>query len=261
MIASSCSPVDKKALSNAFSAAALHYDSLAHFQQRVGFALLPETSRTVKNFLDLGCGTGFFIPHLQALFPQAQALAVDIAPGMARFSGDIYKKATVLCADAHALPLQENIVDAIYSNLMFQWCDDIAQALREARRVLAPGGHLYFSLLTQHSMHELRKSWSHVSEVSRLMHFMSKEAVAPMVTQAGFSHLSVKREIYTSYYPTVRAFLMAMKLLGTKNLTLTRGRGLMTPHTLARLSNAYERFRNGEGLLPVTYEVLFIHAS
>ena len=253
-------PVDKKALSRAFSAAATHYDSLAHFQQRVGFALLPETSKSVKNFLDLGCGTGFFIPHLQRLFPQASAIAMDIAPGMARFSGDKYKGATVVCADAHALPLQTNRVDLIYSNLMFQWCDDIAQALREARRVLVPGGKLCVSILTQNSMHELRKSWACVSEVSRLMHFMPGEAIAPLVKQAGFSHVSVKREVYTSYYPTVSAFLGAMKLLGTKNLTLTRGRGLMTQHTLARLSNAYEIFRNGEGLLPVTHEVLFIYA-
>ena len=62
--------VDKAQLARRFGAAARHYDAHARFQQEVGQALLewmPDrpvgTDLTVSG-LDLGCGTGFFLPQL-----------------------------------------------------------------------------------------------------------------------------------------------------------------------------------------------------
>ena len=78
--------VDKAQLARRFGAAARHYDAHARFQQEVGQALLERmpdsqvgTDLTVSG-LDLGCGTGFFLPALAGRCSELTGL--DLAPGM-----------------------------------------------------------------------------------------------------------------------------------------------------------------------------------
>ena len=51
-------------------------------------------------------------------------------------SGLFRRFARVLRPMRRALPLATGSVDLVFSSLMLQWCDDLAQPLAEARRVL-----------------------------------------------------------------------------------------------------------------------------
>lgn len=89
-------------VAHAFSAAAASYDSEALLQREVGHQLLQllPASFTATRWLDLGCGTGYFCRQLQNRHPQAQGLAVDIAPGMLRQARVVRPGPAYLCADA-----------------------------------------------------------------------------------------------------------------------------------------------------------------
>lgn len=255
------SAVDVAALRASFSVAAEQYDGLAQLQQTVGMALLPKASSSKTRVLDLGCGTGYFIPYLCDIFPCAKILGVDIAQGMIQVASAQHEQAQYVCADAHCLPMVNKSVDLIYSNLMFQWSDDFLGGLHECRRILADDGELCFSILTKNTMHELHQSWGEMSSVSSLMRFRDAQAIEPLVRAAGFQNVKKQLVKYEVYYPTVKDFLWAMKRLGSKNLSMHRSRGLLTRRTLDRLAKNYEIFRTANGLLPVTYEVLFVYAS
>ncbi len=256
----STSVVDKRALTDSFSAAAPSYDELAKLQRSVGLELLPSPSDKEKVVLDLGCGTGFFVSHLSRLYKNATITGVDIASGMIDFAKMGNPSSRFICADAHQLPFDDNSVDSIYSNLMFQWSDDLSSAFSESRRVLSANGSLHFSLLTKNTMKELHHSWEKVPADFHLMQFNDSAVVEPLLREASFSEVKTVSRTYEIYYPTVRAFFLAMKQLGSKNHAKNRGRGLLTKGMLDRVEQSYEIFRTSNGMLPVTYEVLFVNA-
>lgn len=57
--------------------------------------------------------------------------------------------------NAEKIPFADNTFDIVIANHMLFYCNDINQALKEARRVLKPGGLIYCSTYSQEHMHEI----------------------------------------------------------------------------------------------------------
>ncbi|MGL5497450.1 MAG: methyltransferase domain-containing protein, partial [Aeromonas sobria] len=132
--------VDKAQLARRFGAAACHYDAHAHFQQEVGQALLelmpsrPVGSELTVSGLDLGCGTGFFLPQLANRCHQLVGL--DLAAGMLAQAALRGSGARLLCGDAEQLPFANDSCDRVFSSLALQWCERPAHAFGELLRVV-----------------------------------------------------------------------------------------------------------------------------
>ena len=98
--------------------------------------------------LDIGAGTGLLTAEAGRRWPEARLIAVDPAEAMlevirARLREEAAGKRTELvAAPADALPLPDASVDLAVSSFVLQLVEDRVAALREARRVLAPGGGL-----------------------------------------------------------------------------------------------------------------------
>jgi ubiquinone/menaquinone biosynthesis C-methylase UbiE len=99
--------------------------------------------------LDLGCGTGALTRAIGDRLDAAaggMALGIDAAAAMIRVA--IKKRASATCrfeaAAAESLPYDASSFDAVVSSLFFHHvdCDLKERALREAFRVLRPGGLL-----------------------------------------------------------------------------------------------------------------------
>jgi SAM-dependent methyltransferase len=90
--------------------------------------------------LDIGCGTGFIFDLGYDLF--AQLDGVDITPQMLDL---ITPRPNVHAriASADALPFENAIFDVVTMYSVLHHLPDLASALREARRVLRPGGIFY----------------------------------------------------------------------------------------------------------------------
>jgi SAM-dependent methyltransferase len=90
--------------------------------------------------LDVGCGTGELLEHLQDL--GARPTGVDPASRMAELARARAIGADVRPGDFERLPFDDGTFDALLAVNAFQFAADQERALAEADRVLVPGGTL-----------------------------------------------------------------------------------------------------------------------
>jgi len=249
---------DKRQVAASFSRAAASYDSVAELQRAVGTALIEQLPQDLQpqRWLDLGSGTGYFSRALAARFAEAPGIAVDIAQGMlehARLHGGARD---YVAGDAERLPLREASVDLVFSSLAVQWCGNFAAVLEEARRVLQPGGVLAFSSLCVGTLHELRESWQAVDGLVHVNRFRRLEDYQRLCGASEMQVLSLQARPHVLHYPDVRSLTHELKALGAHNLNPGRPAGLTGRARMQGLLQAYEQFRDAQGL-PATYQVVY----
>jgi ubiquinone/menaquinone biosynthesis C-methylase UbiE len=127
--------------------------------------------------LDVGCGTGRLLEKAGALWPAARLLGADPAAGMIEVARRRIPQATLDVAGSEALPLPDASVDLVLTCLLLYNWKDRAQGLREAARVLGPGGRLCLADITV-------PGW--VTRLFRRIKAANPDALHSFVTQAGF---------------------------------------------------------------------------
>ncbi|PAU58995.1 malonyl-[acyl-carrier protein] O-methyltransferase BioC [Pseudomonas sp. PIC25] len=249
---------DKRQVAASFSRAAASYDSVAALQRAVGSALLDRLPEgfAPERWLDLGSGTGHFSRALAERFPAAEGIALDIAEGMLRHARPLGGARRFVAGDAERLPLREASLDLIFSSLAVQWCADFAAVLGEARRVLRPGGAFAFSSLCVGTLQELRDSWQAVDGFVHVNRFRRFEDYRQLAEDSGLRLLGLARRPETLHFPDLRSLTHELKALGAHNLNPGRPGGLTGRARILALIDAYERFRQPEGL-PATYQVVY----
>lgn len=254
---------DKRWVGRSFAAAAAGYDGVAGLQRAVGARLL---SRLLADAapawaLDVGTGTGWCAAALVQRYPAARVLALDIAEPMLRAARQrigIAPGRYYLGGDAEALPLADGSVDLVVSNLAVQWCADLAQAFREFRRVLKPGGWVLLSTFGPGTLAELRQAWAAVDGYSHVNAFADAAAVVDAFREAGFIGAEVERETRRLVYPDVHGLMRELKGLGAHNVTAGRPRHLTGKRRLQNMVAAYPA--QDEGAVRASFEVIYGHA-
>lgn len=102
--------------------------------------------------LDMGSGTGTVALAAAARWPAARVIAADPAAAMLEVARRRAEAARLpaapgisyLVAEAARLPLPDESVDVVLSSFVLQLVPDRGAALREALRVLRPGGRLAY---------------------------------------------------------------------------------------------------------------------
>jgi SAM-dependent methyltransferase len=95
--------------------------------------------------VDVGCGTGRALPPLRmAVGPAGAIIALDITPEMLNVArpAATLAGASLVLADARALPFSDGSVDAIFAAGLVNHLPDTEAGLRELARVTTPGGLL-----------------------------------------------------------------------------------------------------------------------
>jgi ubiquinone/menaquinone biosynthesis C-methylase UbiE len=100
----------------------------------VGWVLDLAGLRPGMRVLDAGCGNGVYLRALAAR--KVQAVGCDLSVGMLRAGGH----PAVVNADVAALPVRDGAFDVVLAVHMLYHVPDRQAAVRELRRVLAPGG-------------------------------------------------------------------------------------------------------------------------
>ena len=112
----------------------------------IKLARIARDSRVV----DLGCGHGRITELLVERVPSLQLVGVDFTrPMLDTFlvrPGTNECKIDLVCADITKLPLDDDSFDAVVSSRVFQYLPDPLSGIREAARVLKPGGRLVVSI-------------------------------------------------------------------------------------------------------------------
>ena len=261
--------IDKKLARLAFERAAKTYDEAAVLQREVNHHLLERLdyiNHRPKMILDVGAGTGYGAHSLQKLYPAANIVALDIAYSMLRvarsrtkFITRLKKKIKFINAEAEKLPLSDNSVDMVYSNLTLQWLNDLDLALREFSRVLKPGGMLLFSTFGPDTLKELRASWRAVDQYSHVNPFIDMHDVGDAMMRARLAEPVMDVENFTLTYSDVFSLMRELKAIGAHNVTSARPKGLMGKSHFNALQQQYEQYRR-DSVLPVSYEVVYGHA-
>jgi ubiquinone/menaquinone biosynthesis C-methylase UbiE len=98
--------------------------------------------------LDLGSGGGYLGLSLAwnsklrvCLLDESEEMQVIAERNI--FEKRLENRVSALCGDVHYLPFKNNSVDLVVSRGSVYFWEDLAQALREIWRVLAPGGQVY----------------------------------------------------------------------------------------------------------------------
>ena len=254
--------LDRARLRAAFERASGGYEAAASLRARVAAELLERLELlrfSPGAVLDLGSGTGRVTRELKRRYPRARVIALDIAPGMlreARRHQRPWRRFDRVCGDALRLPLRDGSIDLIFSNLMLQWCEPLAAALSEARRVLAPGGFLSFSTFGPATLYELRTAWAEADGYNHVNHFPDMHEVGDGLVRAGLMEPVLDADRFELGYPDVLTLMRDLKAIGAHNVTAGRPRALAGRERLTRVQRAYEAFRRDEGL-PATYEVIY----
>lgn len=103
-----------------------------------------------ERVLDIACGTGV-VTRLAAerVGPESKVTGLDLNPGMlavARSSTPDNLTIEWMEGNAEAMPLEDGGFDVVLCQMGLQFVPDKDAALREMRRVLAPGGRIHINL-------------------------------------------------------------------------------------------------------------------
>jgi malonyl-CoA O-methyltransferase len=236
-----------------------------------------------QRVLDAGCGTGADLPALHQRFGTAHVMGLDASlpllndgkraqvpgrttmqkalrrwlPAAAQSGGvDAFDLA---CGDFAALPLPNDSVDLVWSNLALHWHPQPDRIFAEWRRVLRPNGLLMFSCFGPDTFRELRAAFAVVDDSPHVLPFVDMHDFGDMLIRAGFATPVMDMEIITVTYTSSARLLTDVQSLGG-NPRSDRRRGLMGRQAYDRLTQRLESARGADGLISLTFEIIYGHA-
>ena len=254
--------LDPALVKRSFDRAARDYDANAPLQREVRNRLLEKLELVTlapRAVLDAGCGPGGALKPLAKRFPGASLVALDIAPAMlreAKRNKPWFRQLRTLEGDLARMPLEDDSVDLVFSNLALQWVNEPDGAFREFRRVLRGGGLVVFSTFGPDTLKELRAAWSAVDGYTHVNRFLDLHDVGDALVRTGFTEVVMDVEHFTLTYDRARDLLRDLKAIGAHNVNAGRAHGLTGRRHFAAFEQAYEQFRR-DGRLPATYEVVY----
>ena len=211
------------------------------------------TPRGGERVLDLACGTGAVAREVARCDPPPGSLTgVDYSAGMLRVAQDRASEAGIAAewieADAATLPFADDSFDLAYCQQALQFFPDRPAALRELRRVLAPGARIAFCVSRAISENPLLQAQATALEacvgaearsaVRAICGLSDAEETRSLFENAGFEAVEVTTVSLTLHHPDGRAY--AAGAMG----------GMHSGDKLARLSEAdrarcFEAFLDG----------------
>lgn len=260
---------DTRHIRHAFARAANSYDAAATVQHEVEARLLESLdyleNREPEVVLDLGSGPGHAATAMRQRWPRARVIALDIALPMLRAAHvpwrPFRKPVDRLCADARALPLADNTVDVLFSNLCLQWVDDLPATLAGLRRVLKPGALLLVSSFGPDTLCELRQAFDQAEQSSpqpapHVSPFATLAQLGDALMLAGFRDPVLDRDALVTTYADMTALMRELRAIGATNALHARRTTLTGRTRFAQAAAAYDNQRRADGTLPATWEVI-----
>ncbi len=101
-----------------------------------------------SNFVDVGCGPGFFTLPAATMLPKAKIYAVDRQQNMVDLTLSRAKEASLdhisgIVTPSSALPFDDHSIDIVFMSMVYHDVIDPVETLAEIKRVLRPQGKFY----------------------------------------------------------------------------------------------------------------------
>ena len=253
--------LNSKHIRRRFERAAVSFDGadFVHAATRDGLlSRLAPLLVDAKTVVDLGAATGAANRSLAKRFKGAHVISIDLAHAMlarARSKKSWLSKSSFAQADASALPLPNESVDVIFSNMLLPWFDDPGPAFAEFARVLRKGGVFAFATLGPDSLLEIRRAWRQVDDGVHVNRFPDMHDLGDGLVNAGLRDpvLDVDR-LSVNYTSLVRLFA-DLTAMGARNSLEQRASGLTGRERFAAMTQAL----NDTGSVALDLELVYGH--
>jgi ubiquinone/menaquinone biosynthesis C-methylase UbiE len=208
-----------------------HYDTIAdiydlHYDQRRGRCYHTHISTHIMDvlpkggkLLDIGCGTGLFVKRY--IDEGGSAIGLDISRKMIERAQRRCTTCDYMVGTGEKIPFCDNSFDAVSSLLVFSYIKDPESMLREAYRVLKPGGAIAVCTLGKKLITRGIPVIYQISEKINVKHlvmkdfgerYYDKEEMSDLFTRAGFSDVRIKWCSFAHINMIGPLFLLAQKI-------------------------------------------------
>lgn len=172
-------------------------------RRAIFFTLLDDIfeGRKDLSIVEIGCGAGGL---LRRLVRYGDSVGVELYPDLAALCRERSERPTI-CGNAYALPFADDSQDLVCLFDTIEHIPDEARALAEIRRVLRPGGYVFFSVPAYQWL------WSNNDVVAHHFRRYTKKRLATPLRAAGFE---TKKLSYfnTLLFPVIAPVVLLGKL-------------------------------------------------
>lgn len=247
-----------------FSRVACDYESIAVIQKDIAQQLLNQMKIPSKaSVLDIGCGVGSLLRQVKDQHPYIKGVGLDFAPGMVAVAKERYSDLTFVCADACALPFDEEMFDVVFSSSSYQWVNDLQKAFNDVKRVLKPKGYFYAGLFGASTFQEFFESLEAVllmrgkKSFSSIDRLADEKVLKDVLKKVGFLKWDIVVEKRNVVFKSAWDLLKWTKSIGANNLA---DKFFLGKSLLSDLEQYYrERYGVPHGVR-ATFEMIWIKA-
>ena len=252
------------------------YDRISDSQFQGGLQLLALMGlRKSDLVLDVGCGTGRLALHAAGeVCPSGSVTGIDPSPHRVRVAQEKQQAAGVqnvsfsLGQGENLGSLPDGHYDAVYYSAVFHWIGDKKAALREAYRVLKPGGTVGIYTGCRGDLSSTRSYLRQLALVhaggwparrgGRASLWLNEAEMEALLAEAGFAAILVERRPTVKYFQSPDEYFLWLKASSS-------GRRSNAPeHVRAefrrRFAEELEKRRTPQGI-PIESSLLFATAS
>lgn len=252
-------------LQRRFDRAAANFDEVDFVHRKIADGLIDRLDPMLidaKWILDVGGATGSASQCLCRRFRRSRVIVLDASYEMLRQAKRKqmwFSRASMVHANALALPVQTGCVDLVFANLLLPWIDDIQAMFTEVTRVLRRGGLFIFSTLGRDSLSELREAWKSVDNSPHVNHFSDMHDIGDGLVQAGLCDPVLDTDFLKVSYRDTSSFFRDLTFVGGRNSISNRTKTLTGKDRFRNMKRQLDnRFR--DGLLEIKLEIIYGHA-
>ncbi len=158
-------------------------------EQAIEFMEIAKASRVI----DVGCGSGWAARLMAEKAVSGRVMAIDVSDEMirvAREESHLFSNIDFRVASAEALPFADGEFTHAFSMESIYYYADVAGALKEIRRVLAPGGR-FVAVVDLYEENGPTHQW--IDQLRVPVQLLSVAQYCSLFERAGFTNVSSQR--------------------------------------------------------------------
>jgi len=211
-----------------------------------------------KEIIDVGAGVGLGSKEINKIYPEANCFMLDNSIESLNENILIEQNAYKVCANFKKIPFKNNSFDFIFSSSALHWDLDIESSFKEIYRILKPGGLFLFATYGPNTLIELRSAWSRVDEYKHVNDFYDMHNIGDLMQSINFDDSVVDFENIVVEYSDVFKLQKDLKNIGSKiTYSKKNHQNLTAKNKMNAMYKEYEKFRQENGSIPATYEVIY----